>query len=123
MEALIQLLFTQFVSEETSPLLLQLYKLKPIVLSSALRLQPEDLQLLQYLIAKNFVSYSPAHLQIHLEPHAIFFYQRVHKLKTFASTHLHPHFSHLLAEFIANDLLPVAFPTKSLHALNSIQHH
>lgn len=123
MEALIQLLFTQFVSEETSPLLPQLYKLKPIVLTSSLHLQPEDLQLLQYLIAKNFLSYSPAHLQIRLEPHAILFYQRVHKLKAFANNQLHAHFSHLLAEFIANDLLPVAFPAKSLHALNNQQHH
>ncbi len=123
MEALIQLLFTQFISEETSPLLPQLYKLKPIVLTSALHLQSEDLQLMQYLIAKNFLNYSPAHLQIRLEPHAILFYQRVHKLKAFANTHLHPHFCHLLADFIANDLLPVAFPTKSLQSLHNQQPH
>jgi hypothetical protein len=123
MEALTRLLFTQFISEETSPVLPLLYKLKPLVLTSALHLQPADLQLLQYLIAKNFVSYSPAHLQLRLEPHAVLFYQRVHKLKAFASNHLHPLFGQLLAEFIANDLLPVVFPAKSLHLLQNQLHH
>lgn len=121
MEALIRLLFTQFISEETSPLLPLLYKSKPLLLTSALHLQPTDLQLLQYLIAKNFVSYSPAHLQLRLQPHAVLFYQRAHKLKAFANTHLNPHFGKLLAEFISNDLLPVNFATKSLHLLQNHQ--
>jgi hypothetical protein len=43
----------------------------------------------------------------------------VFKLKEFASKHLHPHFSKLLADFIANDLLPVSFSNKHLKSLNN----
>ena len=66
MEALIQLLFTQFITEQSSTILPALFKLKPLLLTSGLHLQPSDLQLMQYLIAKNFASYSPAHLQLKL---------------------------------------------------------
>jgi hypothetical protein len=117
MEELVQYLFTQFISEETSLLLPKLYKLKPITLTSSLQLLPTDLQLLQYLIAKNFVNYSPAHLQIRLDSQSVFFYQRVYKIKDFASQHLHPLFCQLLNHFISNELLPVSFSTKNLQSL------
>lgn len=82
-----------------------------------MQLLPADLQLLQYLIAKNFVSYSPAHLQIRLDPQAVLFYQRVFKVKDFAAKHMHPLFCQLLGSFITNELLPVNFSLKSLNAL------
>ena len=119
MEALIQLLFTQFITDQNSTLFPALFKLKPILLTSGLHLQPNDLQLMQYLIGKNFASYSPAHLQLKLEPHAVLFYQRVFKMKEFTSKHLHPHFSQLFADFIANDLLPITVSNKQLQSLNN----
>lgn len=96
MEALLQHLFTQFICEESSQLLPQLYKLKSITLTSAHHFTPADLQLIQYLLSKNFISYSAAHLQIKLEPHSILLYQRVHKLKKFAAEHTHPLFCSIL---------------------------
>lgn len=117
MQPLLQYLFKQYISEETSTIIKRLYKLQPLSLNTSLQILPADLQLLQYLIAKNFVTYSPAHLQIRLNSYAVLFYQRVYKIKKFAEKHTHPHFSQLLNDFISNQLLPVPFSSKHLNAL------
>ena len=60
----------------------------------------EQLNLLQFLIAKNIVRYSPTHLQASLNVHMVLFYQRIYKLKEFAQQYQHPVFKELLNRFI-----------------------
>ncbi len=93
MEGLVHFLFSNFISEDTPTIITKLFKLKPVTLTSSLSLQSSDLQLLQYLIAKNFVNYSPAHLQIRLEAQSVLFYQRVFKIKHFVAQNFHHLFS------------------------------
>jgi len=61
-----------------------------------MKLAQPDLQLVQYLLSKNFITYSPAHLQLTLNAHSLLFYQRVYKLKHFAAQHTLPAFQELL---------------------------
>lgn len=121
MEGLVHFLFNSFISEDTASIIPKLFKLKPITLTSSLNLQANDLQLLQYLIAKNFVNYSSAHLQIRLDSQAVLFYQRVYKIKHFVANNLHPLFSQLFSNFIDNELFPVTFSSKNLQILQNKQ--
>lgn len=117
MQNLIEYLFHKYIISDSSILTTELCKLKPILLSSTLKLSQEDLHLLQYLIAKNIVTYSPTQLTITLNPKMVLIYQRLYKLKRFAQVHYHPHFHQLLDKFIANEFLPVTFPEKGLKVL------
>ena len=75
--------------------------MKPVSLG-ALRPNQEQLHLIQYLLAKNILAYSPTALTITLNIHTLLTYQRIHKLRHLASTHLHVHFLHLFDAFISN---------------------
>lgn len=102
MQALLTFLFKKYITDETSDLTSALLQLKPVILSSSLKLAAEDLQLLQYLIAKNIVSYSPSQLSVTLNKKMILIYQRLHKIKRFAMKHYNPQFFHLVESIISN---------------------
>lgn len=102
MEELITYLFKKHITNDSSELISALLKLAPIVLSSSLKLTPEDLQLLQYLIAKSIVTYSPSQLTVSLNKKMVLVYQRLYKLKRFAMKHYNPQFCHLVEKIISN---------------------
>ena len=106
MEQLLTYLFGEWVSEVT-PFIAQLFEGKAVPLTSRTVISPEDLQTVQLLVVKNFVHYSPAHLTLRLSSKNVLLYQRLHKVRHFAETHLNKSFASVLSAFIENELLPV----------------
>ena len=107
MEDLLLHLWDEWVGSSTNHLARALVKGKPLPLTSRLQLTPPDLQTIQFLLIKNYVQYSSAHLTIQLRLHNILFYQRMHKLVHFAQQHLNKPFQGLLQAYMEGEMLPV----------------
>lgn len=101
MQQLIGYLFRKYVTDSENQLTKELCSLKTILLSE-LKPTQDELQLIQYLLAKNIVCYSATHLTITLNLQMVLSYQRIQKLRQFSSQHLEKQFGELLDRFIGN---------------------
>ena len=101
MEDLIRYLFSKHIIEVKSNVFLEeLCKLKPILLTE-FKPNQEQLCLIQYLLAKNIVKYSPTHLTVTVNVQMVLVYQRIFKVKQFAGKYMHKDFYGLLEKFVA----------------------
>ena len=101
MEDLIKYLFSKHIMEIKGNVFLEeLCKMKPILLAE-FKPNQDQLQIIQYLLAKNIVKYSPTHLTVTINVQMVLGYQRIFKVKQFVGKYMHKEFSGLLEKFVA----------------------